>query len=214
MDITYLGHSSFRIKGKRASVVTDPYDKAMVGLKYPRVKGDIVTVSHNHEDHNRADLVSDTKKVVDAPGEYEIMGVSIIGIPTLHDDQKGAVRGKNTIFVIDVDGISLAHLGDIGHKLKDSQIELIGDVDVLMIPVGGEYTIGPSRAVGIVQDIGAKVVIPMHYNVPGLNPKFFSKLANVDLFLSEVGLPVEKIKKLTLKKETMGEDQMVVVLEI
>jgi L-ascorbate metabolism protein UlaG (beta-lactamase superfamily) len=214
MDITYLGHSSFKIRGKKISVVTDPFDPEMVGLKYPRLKGDIVTVSHNHQDHNRSDLVKGVKKILDSPGEYEIMEVSVIGISTLHDSKKGSLRGKNIIFIIDIDGISLAHLGDLGHKPTESQLELLEDVDVLMVPVGGEYTIGPTLATEIVQDVGAKVILPMHYNFPGLNQKEFSKLASIDLFLSEVGLPVEKLNKLSLKKETLGEDQMVVVLNI
>src|SRR4030043_2410474 len=104
MDISYLGHSSFRIKGKNASVVTDPFDSQMVGLKFPSVEADIVTVSHDHNDHNQSQLVKGVKRVVAGPGEYEIMGVSIIGIPSYHDSEKGAARGKNIIYVYKIDG--------------------------------------------------------------------------------------------------------------
>jgi L-ascorbate metabolism protein UlaG (beta-lactamase superfamily) len=101
MDITYLGHSSFKIKTKTATVITDPFDPQMVGLKYSGVEGEIVTVSHAHRDHNAVDKVAGVKKVVEGPGEYEIMGVSIIGYPSFHDAKEGAERGKNTIYIIE-----------------------------------------------------------------------------------------------------------------
>ena len=128
MDIIYLGHSSFRIKGKTTSLVTDPYDSKYVGLKYPSVKADIVTVSHHHDDHDKHELVKDVWKVVDGPGEYEIKGVSIIGIRTYHDNNKGKDRGVNKMYLIEMDGIIVVHLGDLGHKLERKTIEDIGDV--------------------------------------------------------------------------------------
>ena len=213
MDITFLGHSSFRIKGKNVTLVTDPYYAKLVGLKYPRVSADIVTVSHGHDDHNKVENVSGVKKVISGPGEYEIMGVSIIGIASFHDDKKGKLRGKNTVYVIEMDGLRLVHLGDLGHKLSDNILEGIGNVDVLMIPVGGEYTIGPSTAADIVRDVEPRTTIPMHYQMKGLNPEIFGKLTSVDAFLSDVGLSAETMDKLTIKKESLGEDQKVVVLE-
>lgn len=213
MDITFLGHSSFRIKGKSATLVTDPFDPAMVALKYRGVSADIVTISHQHEDHNQADLVKGVKKVVSGPGEYEIMGISIIGISTFHDDKKGEARGKNTVYVIEVDGLRLAHLGDLGHKLTERHLETMGNIDILMIPVGGEYTIGPAHAVEVTRAIEPIIVIPMHYQMPGLNPKVFAKLAKVDHFISDLGFPAEKADKLTIKKESLGEEQKVYVLE-
>lgn len=213
MDITFLGHSSFKIRGRLATLVTDPYDPKMVGLKYSRISAEIVTISHDHADHNQEDIVSGVKKVVDGPGEYEISGVSIIGIPTFHDDAKGKLRGKNTVYIIEIDGVKVVHLGDLGHELSEKELEEIGEVDVLMIPVGGEYTVGPSQAASIVRDIEPVIVLPMHYKMAGLNPKVFSNLSGVDSFLSEVGLTVEKADKLTLKKESLGEDHKVVVLE-
>ncbi|TEU02218.1 hypothetical protein E3I18_01380 [Candidatus Woesebacteria bacterium] len=213
MDITFLGHSSFRLKGKTATVVTDPFDPEVVGLKFPKVAADIVTVSHQHEDHNQADLVKDVKRLVSGPGEYEIMGVSIIGIPTFHDEKKGAKRGKNTIYVYEMDGLRLVHLGDLGHKLHEKILEKIGDIDILMVPVGGEYTIGPTEAVEVARAIEPKMVIPMHYQMPGLNPATFAKLSSTKPFLAEIGLLVEKTDKLSVKKENIGEESKVILLE-
>jgi len=213
MDITYLGHSSFRLRGKSASLVTDPYDSKMVGFKYPKVSADIVTVSHQHEDHNAFGQIKDYKKVIEGPGEYEISGVSVIGISTFHDDKKGESRGRNTIYVIEMDDVRLVHLGDLGHKISEILMGKIGSVDILMIPVGGEYTINDSVAAEIVRNIEPTITIPMHYQLKGLNPKIFKKLAKVDGFLSEVGLSVERTNKLSFKKSDIGEDQRVIVLE-
>lgn len=213
MDITFLGHSSFRLKGKTATVLTDPFDPEMVGLKFPKVDANIVTVSHDHNNHNKVEKVSSVKRAVTGPGEYEIMGVSMIGISSFHDEKKGAKRGKNTIYVYEMDGLRLAHLGDLGHKLSEKILEKIGDIDVLMIPVGGEYTIGPSEAVEVVRAIEPKIAIPMHYQMPGLNPATFAKLSSTEPFLAEVGLPVEKTDRLSIRKENLGEESKVILLE-
>ena len=213
MDIVYLGHSSFRLKGKNAAVVTDPFDPKMVGLRYSGVEGDIVTISHNHGDHNQAALVKNVKKTVMGPGEYEIMGVSILGFASFHDDAKGEKRGVNTIYVFEMDDLRLCHLGDLGHELSEDLVESLGDIDVLFVPVGGEFTIGPESAVKVVQAVEPAITIPMHYQAPGLNPESFKALAPVDDFLKEVGLTVERLPKLSIRKEDLGEDQKVVVLE-
>ena len=122
MDITYLGHSSFKIRTKTATVITDPFDPKMVGLKYSGVEGEIVTVSHDHSDHNAVDRVSLVKKVVEGPGEYEILGVTIMGYKTFHDNKNGSERGENTVYVIEAEGLRLVHLGDLGHLLSDDQL--------------------------------------------------------------------------------------------
>lgn len=213
MDITYLGHSSFRLKGKEASLLTDPFDKS-IGIKFPAVDADIVTISHQHEDHNKASQVSEVKKVVDGPGEYEIKGVSILGFGSFHDDKKGEERGVNTIYVIEMDGLRLTHLGDLGHTLNDDLIAQLGDIDILMIPVGGKFTIDSAQAVSVVQAIEPSIIIPMHYQTEGLNSQTFSGLSPVDNFLKEVGITAEKMPKLSIKKEEINpEAQRVVVLE-
>ncbi len=214
MDITYLGHSSFKLKGKTASVVTDPFDPEMVGIKYPKQEADIVTVSHQHRDHNKTDLVSGARRVITGAGEYEIMGVSIIGIQSYHDNKKGEERGKNTIYVIEMDSLRLCHLGDLGHDLSESTIDAIGRIDVLMVPVGGGFTIGPSEAVSVVQKIEASVTIPMHFQAEGLKSETFAELLPVESFLKEIGATVETLPKLSLTKADLLEgEQKVYVLE-
>lgn len=212
MDISYLGHSSFKLKGRSATLITDPFNPEKVGIKYPKVEADIVTISHNHDDHNMVSRVEGFKMAITGPGEYELMGVSIIGIPSFHDDVSGKSRGNNIIYVIEIDGLRLAHLGDLGHKLNEKTVDAIGDLDILMIPVGGVYTIGPNVAADIVRGFEPPITIPMHYKVDGLKPEIFAKLAKVDEFLREVGYDVERLDKLSIKKELMNEEELKVVL--
>ena len=214
MDITYLGHSSFKIKSKNASIITDPFSPEKVGLKYPKISADIVTVSHDHDDHNKADLVKDTRMVIKNPGEYEVMGISIVGISTFHDDKKGTLRGKNTIFVIEIEDIRVAHLGDLGHVLSEKTIDKIGDVDILLIPIGGEYTINSSQSAQIVRDMEPNIAIPMHFKVDGVDEKTFGMLSDEKSFLAEVGYMVERTDKLVVKKASLEEEKKVVVLNI
>lgn len=215
MDITYLGHSSFRIKTKSAVVVTDPFDSQMVGLKYSNVEADIVTISHNHEDHNASAKISGVKKVVTGPGEYEISGISIIGYQSFHDNKKGEERGKNTIYVFEADGLKIAHLGDLGHLLNEELINGMGSIDILMVPVGGCFTIGHKEAVEVCTKIDPYFVIPMHYKVPGINERNFSALDLKEPFLKEMGLTVEIMPKFSVKREdiTEGQSTKVIVLE-
>ncbi len=207
MDVTYFGHSSFKLKGRQGSVVTDPYDPEMVGLKFAKIDADIVTVSHNHQDHDKVDLITNVKKVIDGPGEYEVLGISIIGLPSFHDDKKGEERGKNVIFVIEMDGIRLAHLGDLGHKLAENTLEAMGDIDVLMIPVGGGFTIGPVEAVEVTRQIEPSIVIPMHYRLPDMNPELAGKLASATDFVKELGSTSETLPKLSISKELINEEE-------
>lgn len=216
MDIIYLGHSSFKLRGRTVSLVTDPYDPKTVGFKFPSVEADIVTVSHDHKDHNQSALVKGARKVVSGAGEYEIAGVSIIGISQYHDNEKGEKRGKNIIYIYEMDGLRVCHLGDLGHVLSDEIIGQMGSIDILMVPTGGVYTIGPKEAVEVVSQIDPYFVIPMHYNVKGLNQEGFSKLSPVEDFLSSSGLTVERMQKFIIKKDDIAEDQSakVVLLEM
>jgi len=207
MDISYIGHSSFKIKTKSATIITDPFDPSKVGLKFPGVDGDIVTVSHDHADHNNIVKVSGAKKVISGPGEYEVSGISILGYGSFHDDKKGEDRGKNTIYVFEAEGLRLVHLGDLGHALSDELVSEMGTIDILMVPVGGVYTIGPKEASEVVSKIDPYFVIPMHYGGEKMEP--------VETFLKESGLSVENLPKFSLKKEDILEEQntKVVVLE-
>lgn len=214
MDITYLGHSAFRIKGKAATVITDPFDPQMVGIKFPKVSGDIVTVSHNHNDHNYLSGVVDTKRVIEGPGEYEIGGVSIVGYKTFHDAKNGEERGKNTVYVYEMEDLRLCHLGDLGHELSNTLIEEIGNIDILMIPVGGFYTINAEVASKVSQAIEASIVLPMHYKTEDMADSLKEKLSSVDDFLKQTGLSVEKTDKLSVKKSDISpEGQKIVLLE-
>lgn len=212
MDITSLGHASFRIKGKKTTIVTDPYDPS-IGFKFPKVSADIVTISHDHQDHNQEKLVSGSPFVISAPGEYEVKGVFILGVDTFHDTTSGSQRGKNTCCVFEVDRLRLCHLGDLGHKLDDTQLEEIGSVDILMIPTGGVYTIGPKRAVEVVSQIQPAVVIPMHYKTQEHNKEVFAKLSEVDEFVEQMGEKPQKLPKLVISKERLPEEQEIVLLE-
>jgi L-ascorbate metabolism protein UlaG (beta-lactamase superfamily) len=212
MEITHLGHSSFRLKGKTASLVTDPYDPGKVGLKFPKISADLVTISHQHDDHNKVDLVTDTKMIIDTPGEFEVMGISVVGISQYHDEKSGELRGKNIVYLIEVDELRIVHLGDLGHPLSEKVINQLGNVDVLFVPIGGEYTINANQAVQVVRDVEPIITIPMHYKTEGMNTEMFGKLTDEKPFLSELGYPVETQDRLILKKELLGEEQKVVVL--
>ena len=213
MEIIYLGHSSFKLKGKDKIVITDPYDPSKVGLKFPKNEADIVTVSHSHSDHGYLDLVSGVSKVISGPGEYEIGGVSIIGYSSFHDNEKGAARGMNTIFLIEIDKVRVVHLGDLGHVLSQSLVSEIGVIDVALIPVGGVYTIDPKEAVEVASLLAPKVIIPMHYKVPGLSLSQADKMASVEDFLKLSQLKVERVSKLVVKSNENAEEQTIYVLE-
>lgn len=215
MEIQFFGHSCFRIKGKSIILITDPFDPATTGLKFPKTFADIITVSHPHPDHNFVAGVKGTKRrpqpfVVSAPGEYEIGGVGILGIPSFHDTQKGKERGKNTIFLINMEEIRLVHLGDLGEELSEEQVEKIGEIDILFIPVGGKYTIDSKKALGVVNALEPKVVIPMHYKLPHLS----FDLAPVEDFLKLLGAEgINPLPKFIISKEKLPEERQVVVLD-
>lgn len=218
MDIIPLGLSSFKLKGKTASVVCDPYDQAMVGLKFPKhTTAHIVTISHDHPDHNNAAVVEPEEGsvvVFKGPGEYEARGVEITGVPTYHDEKNGAERGRNTLYRIDIDGISILHCGDLGHKLTEEQEEALPNIDVLLIPVGGLYSLDARTANEVVTQLEPNIVIPMHYHVSGLNAKVFGGLAPVSQFLKEIGQEtVAPTSKFKVTKDSLPAETQVVVLE-
>jgi len=208
MDITSFGQSSFKIKGKTATLVTDPYDSAFTGLKFPKhVEADIVTVSHNHEDHNAISQIEGNPFVVSGPGEYEIKGVGIVGIPSDHGN---GIKEINTIYRIEMEDLSIVHLGDLGRMLTSTEIDELDGVDILMIPVGGTYTIDAAMAGKLVAEIEPSIVIPMHYLRPGLT----FNLAPVSAFLKEMGQEtITAQPKLTISKAKLPEQKQIIVLE-
>ena len=212
MEITWLGHSCFRLKGKRATVLTDPYPPE-VGYSLGKPQAQVVTVSHAHDDHSYVEGVSGKPKVVSGPGEYEISDVLIIGISTFHDNEGGQKKGKNTVYLIDLDEISICHLGDLGHVLTPEQVEEIDDIDVLLIPVGGVFTIDAAVAAAVVRQLEPKIVIPMHYQTEGLSWAF-EDLDPVERFLKEIGAQnIQPQPKLSVAKSNLPPTTQVVLLD-
>ena len=183
MDITWLGHSCFRIKGKNAVVITDPYSPNL-GYSLGKPTAHIVTVSHQHEGHSYVQGIGGEPKIVTRPGEYEIGGVLIIGIATFHDNDKGTNRGKNTVYLMEIDEMTVCHLGDLGHVLTADQVEETGNVDVLLLPVGGGSTISAPVAAEVVRQLEPKAVVPMHYKTPAIS----REMEPVERFLKEIGV--------------------------
>ncbi len=209
MDIIWLGHSCFRIKGRQTTVITDPYSPDL-GYSLGKPTARIVTVSHQHPGHSYVQGVDGEPRPVTGPGEYEIGGVLIIGIATFHDALRGKESGKNTVYLIDVDEISVCHLGDLGHVLTADQVEEIGNVDVLLLPVGGVSTINASLAAEVVRQLEPKVVVPMHYQTPALS----SQLEPVEKFLKEIGVKeVNSQPKLSLSRSSLPPTTQVFLLD-
>jgi L-ascorbate metabolism protein UlaG (beta-lactamase superfamily) len=210
LDVTWLGHGCFRLRGRAAAVVTDPYPPA-VGLKLARMDAEVVTVSHEHDNHNFTQVVRDGAYEIRGPGEYEVAGVSVIGIPTYHDAEKGAKHGRNTVYLIEIDDVRVCHLGDLGHKLEDAEAEAVTTPDVLLVPVGGASAMNGAQAAEVVRQLEPRYVIPMHYAIPGLK----LKLDPIDRFLKEMGVTVSEAQpKLAVQKSSVTEyETKVVVLE-
>ncbi len=210
MEITFLGHASFKLKGKNSSLVTDPYGD-LAGIKFPKTDADIVTVSHQHGDHNGVELVSGEPFVISGPGEYEVKGIKVSGVDSFHDTKRGSERGKNTIFKIKVDDLQVCHLGDLGQdELTSEQIDALGDIDIVLVPCGGVYTIDASAAAKIATSLEPKMVIPMHFK----DPESSLGIEGVDKFLKEMGKEkLEPLPKLVITKDKLPEELTVVLLE-
>jgi L-ascorbate metabolism protein UlaG (beta-lactamase superfamily) len=183
MEITWLGYSCFRLKGKQTTIVTDPFPPDL-GYSLGKLTADIVTISHQHPGHSYIEGVGGEPKVLTGPGEYEISGIITLGLQTYHDTEQGTLRGKNIIFVFEIDDVVVCHLGDLGHTLTTEQIAKIDSADVLLVPVGGVSTIDATHAAEIVRRLEPKIVIPMHYKTLVLK----RELAPVDRFLKEMGV--------------------------
>lgn len=212
MVITWYGQACFKIESGSTTIIVDPFSKK-IGLNPPRGEANLLLVTHNHYDHNNISSIKGEPFLVDGPGEFEYGGVTVRGINSYHDTKEGEERGLNTIYSITVEDITIAHMGDIGQeKLTSEQINAMGEVDILMIPVGGVYTVDAHKAVELINQVEPKIVIPMHYKILGLN----IKLAPVSEFLNEVGKKDSQAQdKLTIKKKALPIDKMeVVVLKV
>jgi L-ascorbate metabolism protein UlaG (beta-lactamase superfamily) len=217
MKIIWHGQSLFEIivsvrQGEETKMIIDPFEESY-GLKLPKLQADILLVSHEHKDHSNAGGVSGNYFLIESPGEYEVKGVYVKGIPAFHDSSLGKERGKVTVFKILAEEIKICHLSDLGQKeLTEQQLEEIGEVDILLIPVGGNFTIGAKEASTIINQIEPKIVIPMHYQIPKLK----LKLDDLDKFLKIMGSKSpEKLNKLSIKKRELAEDGMkIIVLDL
>jgi L-ascorbate metabolism protein UlaG (beta-lactamase superfamily) len=208
MEIFWYGQSCFRIKTKGATIVTDPYDP-QIGLKLPKLSADIVTISHQHSDHNYLKAISGTPRVIDGPGEYEINNVFIEGLISFHDTKQGMERGLNYIFIFFIEGMKVCHLGDLGCIPDESLMDKIDGVDILIIPVGGVYTINGKQASEIISRLEPRIVIPMHYKIPGLK----INLEGLEKFCKEEGIcSSEKQESLKINKVTLPEEESQIVI--
>ncbi len=199
ITIEYLGHCCFSITASDGrKILTDPYQG--VGYELPKgLRADIVTVSHGHFDHNYVDGVA-CKLVLSEPQCYELEGITVVGIESYHDGEKGRLRGKNIVYIFTVDGITVCHLGDIGEEVTPALVEKIGKIDVLLVPVGGKYTVDAAGAYAYVKALGARVVIPMHYK-----PADGSlDIASVQPFLSLCKRYTPAQNELQIEKSTQG----------
>ncbi len=209
MEINWYGHSCFRLRDRGGVVVTDPYGKEM-GYTLPRLRADIVTISHHHPAHNYSKGVKGSPKVIDGPGEYEIQGIFITGIASYHDRQKGRDRGKNTIYLFDFEGLTVCHLGDLGQVPTQSQVEDLSNIDILLVPVGSHTTINAAEASEVISLLEPRMVIPMHYRTEAMGK---SPLDSVDRFLKVMGVKGTSQESLKVTKSTLPDDTQVVLLK-
>ncbi len=208
MEITWLGHSCFLIKGKEKTIITDPCHPDL-GYSIGQPKADIVTLSHFHPGHSYTQVVTNDPKQVKSPGEYEIGGTFITGFASFHDDKKGEGRGRNTIYVIEMDDITLCHLGDLGHALDSHLVEEIGDIGILFLPVGEVSTIPVDTAMEIVRRLEPPVVIPMHYKTKA----FTGNLTRVDKFLDAMRIKdLEAKPKLSITSSSLPSSTQTILL--
>ena len=214
MQIIWHGQSCFQIvarreKNNQVSIVIDPFSEE-VGLRVPKLEADILLITHGHYDHNNIKAVSGGPFLISGPGEYEVKEVYIRGIHSWHDEKQGSPKSENTIYTIEAEDLKLCHLGDLGQKeLTADQLEKIGEIDILMIPVGGIHTISSREAPGIMAQIEPKIIIPMHYQVPKLK----IKLDGLDKFLKTMGIKsIESLNKLSIKKKELSEEEIKIIV--
>jgi L-ascorbate metabolism protein UlaG (beta-lactamase superfamily) len=207
-EIRWFGHACVHIRAREASIMMDPVPRSK-GFRYNKQRAEIVTLSHDHPGHTATDMVSSEFRLINGPGEYEISDVFITGIRTYHDNERGAVHGRNTVYVVDVEGVSICHLGDLAHELTDEQAEAIESIDVLLAPVGGGPGLDAARAVAVVNQIEPAVVVPIQYRTPYGD----QDLDEVERFLHEMGVSdVTPEEKLVVRRSSADDPGTTVVL--
>ena len=215
MKLRYLGHSAFELVSEGGTtIIFDPYEAGSYGgaLKYGSIEGryDIAIVSHDHADHRDPGVTARAADLVDAPGAHDFEGIRVVSHETFHDESKGSERGANLVSVVELEGLRIAHLGDLGHRLGKADVKAIGPVDVLLVPVGGYFTIDAAAAAGLVGEMEPGIAIPMHFKTD----KVDFPIASVDAF-TELMEVVEAAggSELTVTKKDVPEATKVVVLE-
>ena len=209
MEIIWLGHSCFRIRGRGVTIVTDPCPPSS-GYTIGKPTADIVTISHPHENHSYVKAVAGNPVRIERPGEYEIHGAFMTGVSTYHDMDNGATHGANVSFVLEIDEVRVCHLGDLGHTPTPDQVEEMSGVGVLLIPVGGDTTIDGATAAEVVNLIEPAIVIPMHYRTEVTK----NELAPLDRFLKEMGAKdLEPQPKLTVTRSSLPPEMQVLLLD-
>ncbi len=210
MEITWYGHSCFRLTERGlATVITDPFDSKVAGYSPLKVKADIVTVSHDAPGHNAVSAVKGKSHVLTGPGEYEIGGVFITGVQTNGQAKRAPDEPRNTLYVFDYDGVTVAHLGDLSRVPSQTEIEALGNVHVALVPVGGGGGLSAAKAIEVVSLLEPGIVVPMHYGTP----ESLVKLAPVTKFLKDMGLgDVEPQPSLKIGRGNVPEETRVVVL--
>ncbi|WP_234117355.1 MBL fold metallo-hydrolase [Clostridium hydrogenum] len=212
MKIKWFGQSCFMITSKNGTkVLTDPFHN-MLGYKLPEIEANIVSTSHNHGDHNNINAVKGEFTHINKSGSFSKDGIEIKGVQTFHDKVSGAKRGKNTIYNFKIDGINVCHCGDLGHTLDSNLVKEIGNVDILIIPVGGRATIDANDAVNVMKQLNPKVVIPMHYRTKAFGI-FGFLFAKVDKFISASGLKVREQDLLEINSGNINDYSGIVVLK-
>ncbi len=211
MEISWLGHSCFQLRGKNVTLITDPFSP-QPGHSLGKVSASIVTVSHNHPGHNYVMGVGGNPRVVRGPGEYEISDVLITGVASYHDSKRGQERGRNTIYVIHMDDLVICHLGDLGHTLQEEQLEEVADADILLIPIGGQNTINAAQAAEVISQVEPHIAIPMHYH-PSASKGVRDSLSPLDKFCREMGVEMMNTQsKLIVTRSTLPAETQVVIL--
>jgi len=212
MNISWYGQSCFKLQSKEVVLITDPFDKK-TGLKPPFGAADIVTVSHDHSDHNNFQTLKNNPFLVDSAGEYEIKKVTVRGVESYHDNMNGKERGSNVIYVIEMEDITICHLGDLGqNSLQDKQLEKIGPIDILLIPIGGVSTIDWKESNNIISQIEPRIIIPMHYKIPEVAGDLL-KLDDINNFAKEHRIsPNDAIDKFNIRKKDLPQEKAQVTI--
>jgi len=211
MEILWLGHSCFQLRGKNVTLITDPFSPQL-GYSLGKVNAPIVTISHNHDGHNYAQGVDGDPRVVRGPGEYEISDVLITGVASYHDNKHGQELGRNTIYIIHIDDLVICHLGDLGHILQEEQLEEVADADILLIPIGGDHTINATQAAEVISQVEPHIIIPMHYRTSALEGQR-DTLDPLDKFCREMGVDMMNTQpKLVVTRNTLPAETQVVIL--